>query len=394
VKNNSIPVLTLHKGREKSIYNRHPWIFSGAVRQLPQAENGDIVQVNDAQGNQLGYGFFSPKSQIICRMVAFGTQTLSFDASFWWQKLEKAFALRQQLFDPAQTNAYRLVHAEGDFFPGLIIDIYHHTAVVQLLTKATERLHELLLEGLQRLGIRHIYFKIKENSAWLEEVSIKAGWATAAPTLPIAIVENGHKFEVDVEKGQKTGFFLDQRDNRQLLAQYCQGKRVLNTFCYTGGFSVYALAGGAKEVHSVDISKEAIKGCEQNILQNFGAQAPHEAWAADSFDFLRQHEGYDVVILDPPAFAKSAKTVANATRGYKDLNLSGMKRITPGGILFTFSCSGNISRDLFRKIVFGAAADAQRNVRILHQLTQPTDHPVSIFHPEGEYLKGLVLQIE
>jgi 23S rRNA (cytosine1962-C5)-methyltransferase len=389
--------LTLKSGRDRSVINRHPWIFSGAIKAMPSAENGDIVAVRDNQHTLLGYGFFSPQSQITCRMFAFTSQEVDVASSaYWHQKIRSAYQLRESQVISSLTNAYRLLHAEGDFLPGIIADVYTDTVVIQLLIKGTEKVLPHLISGLQELGIRHIYLKNKHSPGFREEVALPNGFLTEGEGgLHIVVQENGLKFRIDIEKGQKTGFFIDQRDNRDLLREYTAGKKVLNAFSYTGAFSVYALAGQAAMVHSVDISKEATLICDENISLNFGPAAPHESIAADCFDYLRHTtEQYDVMVLDPPAFAKNARSVPNASRGYKDLNMTAFKKIQPGGILFTFSCSQNIDKDLFRKIIFSAAADAGRNVRILHQLTQPVDHPVNIFHPEGEYLKGLVLHVE
>ncbi len=389
--------LILKSGRDRSVHNRHPWVFSGAVKELPNAQNGDIVALRDNHHQLLGYGFFSPQSQIVCRLFSLTNQEIDFSQPhFWHHKIREAFQLRQRHVLNAQTDAYRLLHAEGDFLPGIIADVYGDLAVVQILIRGTENISRHLISGLQEMGIRYIYLKNKHNPGFREEVVLENGFLTRDQTETIKVIlENGLKFRVDAEKGQKTGFFLDQRDNRALLKTFSAGKSVLNTFSYTGGFSVYALAGGASLVHSVDISKEAIRVGDENVALNFGHNAPHQSFAEDCFDFLRRSpDAYDIIVLDPPAFAKNAKSVPNASRGYKDLNLTAFKKIKPGGILFTFSCSQNIDRDLFRKIVFGAAADARRDVRILHQLTQPADHPVNIFHPEGEYLKGLVLYVE
>jgi 23S rRNA (cytosine1962-C5)-methyltransferase len=391
------PSLVLKSGRERSVIHRHPWIFSGGVKQLPDAQNGDIVQVLDNQGNRLAYGFFSPQSQIVCRLFEFNSQEVDFQTeSYWHQKIQSAYQLRKNYVLNTQTNACRLLHAEGDFLPGVIADLYDDLVVIQLLIKGSEKIAPFLISGLQALGVRYIYLKNKHSPGFREEVTLENGFLTNnILTESKTVLENGLTFSIDFEKGQKTGFFLDQRDNRALLQGYTKGKKVLNAFSYTGGFSVYALAGGATEVHSVDISKDAVQMAEENSILNFGKTPTHQAIAEDCFDYLKNTaEAYDVIVLDPPAFAKNAKAVPNASRGYKELNLKGFKKIKPGGILFTFSCSQNIDRDLFRKIVFSAAADARRNVRILHQLTQPSDHPVNIFHPEGEYLKGLVLQVE
>lgn len=385
--------LILKSGRERSLVNRHPWVFSGAVKTLPKAENGEIIKVCTNHDELLGYGFFSPNSQITCRVFEFTNEEIIPDAAFWKQKINNAFALRKMVL-PANTNIFRLLHAEGDFLPGVIIDVYDDTAVVQLLVKGTELISQLLFEGLREQGIKHIYLKTKQNTQRLEEVSLESGWIGEAREMPIAAQENGITFLVDVEKGQKTGFFIDQRKNRDILGQYSKGKKVLNTFSYSGGFSLYALAAGATLVHSVDSSKEAIEMCDRNVEAN-NHKGNHESFVQDVFDFMQQsNEDYDVMVLDPPAFAKNARSVPNASRGYKNLNLAAFKKIKPGGFIFTFSCSQHIDRDLFRKIIFGAAADAKRNVRIVKQLTQPEDHPINIFHPEGEYLKGLLLYVE
>lgn len=330
-------------------------------------------------------------------MFEFTNQQVDFSQSqYWHEKINKAYQIRKAQVISPQTNAYRLLHAEGDFFSGVIADIYKDVAVVQLLIKGTEKIAAHIISGIQKLGINYIYLKNKHSPGFREEVVLPNGFLTDNfQETQVLIQENGLQFKIDFEKGQKTGFFIDQRDNRDLLKQYSAGKNVLNAFSYTGGFSVYALAGGASKVHSVDISKDATAACEENIQLNFNSTAQHQAFAADCFDYLRQtSQNYEVIVLDPPAFAKNAKAVPNASRGYKDLNLTAFKKIQPSGILFTFSCSQNIDKELFRKIIFAAAADAQRNVRILHQLTQPADHPVNIFHPEGEYLKGLVLYVE
>ncbi|SDJ78353.1 23S rRNA (cytosine1962-C5)-methyltransferase [Catalinimonas alkaloidigena] len=388
--------LLLKSGRDRSVTNRHPWIFSGAVKQLPSAQDGDIVAVRDNHGALLGYGFFSPRSQIVVRMFAFTTQELSIDQHYWNRKIQDAFALRKAHLDFAETTCYRLLHAEGDFLPGVIVDVYGSVAVMQLMIRGTERIHAALLEALRTVGIEKVWLKNKEAAQRLEDVRLPNGWLTDLSEEGPAVVvrENGLQFAVDYERGQKTGFFLDQRENRALLQQVAKGAKVLNAFSYTGGFSVYALAGGATEVHSVDISQEAVERAHENVVLNYGSDAPHRTFAEDCFKYLKNmEESYNIIILDPPAFAKNARAVPNATRGYKEINLWAFRKVQPGGLVFTFSCSQNIDRDLFRKVVFGAAADAGRNVRILHQLTQPLDHPVNIYHPEGEYLKGLVLYV-
>lgn len=385
--------IVLKSGRERSLLNRHPWVFSGAVKEMPEAQNGEIVKVVTNHNELLGYAFFSQHSQITCRVFEFTSEEIRIDADYWIAKIRRAAELRKIVVG-TDTNMYRLLHAEGDFFPGVIIDVYAGVAVVQLLTRGTERIKEHIFEGLRQLGIAHIYVKTKSSTQRLEEVETPSGWVGEAYPMPVAGSEHGITFLVDVEKGQKTGFFIDQRENRRILGEYAKGKKVLNTFSYSGGFSVYALAAGASLVHSVDSSKEAIELCDQNVAANF-KDAPHASFVQDVFDHLQQTEiDYDIMVLDPPAFAKNARAVPNASRGYKNLNLEAFRKIKPGGLIFTFSCSQHIDRDLFRKIVFSAAADAKRNVRILQQLTQPEDHPVNIFHPEGEYLKGLLLHVE
>ncbi len=326
-------------------------------------------------------------------MFEFITSPLDIIREYWKQKFEQALLLRQKLVINPGTDAYRLLHAEGDFLPGIIADVYAGTVVLQLLIKGTEMLTETWISILKELGFHNVYLKTKNSSQVIEHIDQSSRWLAGNGEMPLLVNENALKFEVNIEKGQKTGFFLDQRNSRELLRTLSAGKKVLNTFCYTGGFSAYAYAGGATEVHSVDISKDAIEACKANLRLN-GYNDQH-CYAEDCFDYLRHsQESYDIMVLDPPAFAKNARSVNNATRGYKELNLTAFKKIKPGGWVFTFSCSQNISRELFQKVVFGAAADARRNVRIVQHLTQPQDHPVNIFHPEGEYLKGLLLQVD
>jgi 23S rRNA (cytosine1962-C5)-methyltransferase len=385
--------LILKSGRDRSILLRHPWIFSGAVKNMPKAQNGDIIEVYDNDNKLLGYGFFSDQSQITVRMFEFTNQPLAISSTYWSRKIKTAFDLRKELLDQNHTNTFRLLHAEGDFFPGVIVDIYANVAVVQLLIRGTERIKEEIFSALNGCGFKHIYLKTKQSSQRLEMVEA-SGWVGDAHAMPVLVNEYGIQFQVDVETGQKTGFFIDQRENRKLLGYMSKGKKVLNTFSYSGGFSIYALRAGAELVHSVDSSKEAIQLCENNVAIN-GYQERHKSYVMDVFDFIKQStEDYDIIILDPPAFAKNAKALPNATRGYKNLNLTAFQRIKPGGLIFTFSCSQHMDKDLFRKVIFGAASDARRNIRILQQLTQPQDHPINIYHPEGEYLKGLLLHVE
>lgn len=385
--------ILLKPKKERAFINRHPWLFTGAVQRFPDAENGEVVEVVSDEKGLLGYGFFNPNSQICCRIFEFTQERIEIDQQYWRTKIEKAYHLRQSILDLNQTNCYRLLHAEGDFFPGIIADVYNETVVAQILIKGTEKLLPIIEEELKRLGFKHIYLKTKSSSQKLEGINAES-WRTEPPKMPIEVLENGLKYNVNVETGQKTGFFIDQRHNRDLVRSFSKNAKLLNTFSYSGGFSVYALAGGAKEVHSVDISKDAIAQCDDNVAIN-GFSANHKSFAMDCFEYLKQtEEVYDVIVLDPPAFAKSARTVPNATRGYKELNLMAIKKIKPGGLVFTFSCSQNIDKMLFQKIVFGASADAKRNVRILKHLSQTPDHPVNIYHPEGEYLKGLLLWVE
>jgi 23S rRNA (cytosine1962-C5)-methyltransferase len=390
------PILQLKSGREKSVVNRHPWIFSGAIQKMQTAAEGDIIEVQTANKEVMGYGFYSAESQISCRMFEWSSSPADFESqAYWMAKMRNAMLLRSTLIDRNKTNSYRLLHAEGDFFPGLIIDIYNELAVVQFLTEGTARRKEMIIQCLQSLGFGSIYARASASSKDQQDTVERAGWMSGELDSPLTVTENGLKFQVDFIRGQKTGFFLDQRDNRLALQKLAKGRTVLNAFSYTGGFSVYAAAGEAREVHSLDISTDAVKMAEENVLLNF-PQTKHKGIVKDCFEYLRGMEKdlYDLIVLDPPAFAKNKHTIDKAARGYKDINMKAMEKIKPGGLLFTFSCSQHISKDLFQKIIFGAAADAGRNVRIVQQLHQPADHPVNIFHPEGEYLKGLLLWVE
>lgn len=389
------PILQLKLKRERSILLKHPWIFSGGLERKPKAAEGEIVEVRSHHNDILGYGFYSEKSQISCRMFDWQNKPSDFESvDYWATKIKNALVLRKAILPP-DTDAYRLLHAEGDFLPGIIADVYANVVVLQILVRGIEQRKDLIIEAFRKNGFENLYLKTKSSSQNIEEISSTSGWLAGGGEGNVVSKENGLRFNVDFAEGQKTGFFIDQRDNRQLLKTLSQGKKVLNTFCYTGGFSVYALDGGATEVHSVDISAEAVRLAEENVQLNF-PDAAHKGFAIDCFDYLKDmpENDYDVIVLDPPAFAKNARAIDNASRGYKQINMRAFKKIKPGGILFTFSCSQNISKDLFQKIVFGAAADVGRNVRIIHQLHQPADHPVNIYHPEGEYLKGLVLWVE
>lgn len=383
--------LILQKGKEKAVKNQHPWIFSGAVASKNSYKCGEIVEVQSFDKQTLAYGFYDTNSQIVCKLFWFKTEQ-NFNKDFWFQKFENAWQMRMQVVDLTQTDVFRFIHAEGDFLPGIICDIYNNTAVIQKMMEGIEFLEQYLIEYLKLKNIN--YFYSKTNKIAGKNSELIENWVGEKNNEPIIVKENGVLFKIDVENGQKTGFFIDQRDNRALLEKYVKGKTVLNTFSFSGGFSMYACRGEAKKVISVDISKIANNDCETNHQLN-GFNTPHEAITEDCFTYLREvKEKFDVIVLDPPAFAKSAAKVMNAARGYKDLNLLAFKMIEKGGLLFTFSCSQHIDKLLFQKIVFGAAADSGRNVRIVKWLTQPSDHPVNIYHPEGDYLKGLLLYVE
>jgi len=381
------PQLRIKKGKEKSLHRFHPWIFSGAVESIPELSETCIVKVVDFTDNLIGYGFVESKSQIVCRVFDFCKTPIDISDEFWIQKLKSSWLFKTQTLQLGNTNCFRLIHAEGDNFPGLIVDVYNKIAVVQFRTTGTWLLKDVILSTLQSLGYKHVFSKSPIYSNW------EQGWMSEAGDATSNVLENGLFFSVDVVKGQKTGFFLDQRENRKLLSTYSNNKKVLNCFSYTGGFSIYALSGGASKVVSVDISKDAIENAKLNADLN-GIADRHEGIAADCFEYLRKADkDFDIIVLDPPAFCKDIRSVPQASRGYKDINLSAMKIIKSGGLLFTFSCSQHISRDLFQKIVFGAANDSGRKVRILHNLGQGPDHPINIYHPEGDYLKGLVVEV-
>lgn len=389
--------ITLKRGKEESLLRFHPWVFSGAIADLPKdIEEGDIVKVVASDGRTLGVGHYEIGS-IAVRMLS--PEEITIDESFFAERLAQAWALRERLglIRPDNTT-FRLVHGEGDFLPGCVVDVYGNTAVLQAHSPGMHYARNIIAKALTELpgaGIRNVYYKSETTlpyKARLDPVNdyIIGGFETNIAT------ENGLKFNIDWLKGQKTGFFVDQRDNRALLQRYSDGARVLNMFCYTGGFSVYAMRGGATLVHSVDSSAKAVTLTDANVELNFPSDTRHKSFAQDAFKYLADMpEGaYDLIILDPPAFAKHRSAIKNAMIGYRRINAAAFRKIAPGGILFTFSCSQAISREQFRLAVFTAAAQSGRKVRILHQLTQPTDHPVNIYHPEGEYLKGLVLAVE
>ena len=383
--------------KEESLLRFHPWVFSGAIQKMEgKPEEGELVEVFGADGRFLAVGHYQIGS-IAVRVLSF--QQREIDAAFWEERIRIAYELRYALglVNTPINNTYRLVHGEGDNLPGLVIDVYAHTAVMQAHSVGMHYARYAIAEALQRVmgsSLENIYYKSETTLPFKAELDNESGYLLGNDAEDIAM-ENGLKFCVDWQKGQKTGFFVDQRENRCLLERYSSGRSVLNMFCYTGGFSFYAMRGGAKLVHSVDSSAKAISLTNRNVELNFPGDPRHEAFAEDAFKYLeRMGSNYDLIILDPPAFAKHKNVLRNALQGYRKLNAIAFEKIRPGGILFTFSCSQVVSKENFRLAVFSAAAQSKRNVRILHQLTQPADHPVNIYHPEGEYLKGLVLYVE
>ena len=403
-------MITVHlkPHKEESLLRFHPWVFSGAIRSIQldanypynQPQEGEVVQVLDSNGKVLGVGHYQVGS-IAVRILAFGVGELPRD--FWTERIRAAYEVRCSLglLSPPN-NTYRLVHGEGDFMPGLIVDVYADTAVIQAhsigMHYHRQEIADAIVQSVPQVD--KVYYKSDDTLPHKAPIQgDRVGYLIGAEKADFNgdfwAKENGLDFRIDWLRGQKTGFFIDQRDNRSLLEHYAQGKEVLNMFCYTGGFSVYALRGGAKLVHSVDVSQKAIDLVRSNVAHNFGEGAPHEAFAEEAFEFMAKNQNkYDLIVLDPPAFAKHRDAVKNALRGYQRLNAKGIQAIRPEGILFTFSCSQAIDKDMFRLAVFSAAAQVGRKVRILHQLHQPADHPINIYHPEGEYLKGLVLQVE
>ena len=385
--------------KESSIKRFHPWIFSGAISRLPaQLDEGDVVQVFSHEKKFLGVGHYQIGS-IAVRILSFKQEEI--DQDFYYRQIKNAFSLRRDLdLIRPNNNCYRLIHGEGDNLPGLIVDIYGDVAVIQAHSVGMHKDKDLITAALQEaLGsdvVKHIYYKSEGTLPYKAELNSRDRYLIGGENVNFVAIENGIKFNIDWLRGQKTGFFIDQRDNRSLVEQYAKDRTVLNMFSYTGGFSAYALRGGAKEVFSIDSSSKAIALAEENINLNFEDDTRHHSIAEDAFKYLREAEKgqYDMIILDPPAFAKHRGAIRNALQGYKRLNAAAMEIIKPGGILFTFSCSQAISKEQFRLSVFSSAAIAGRKVRILHQLTQPTDHPINIYHPEGEYLKGLVLRID
>ena len=387
----------LKKGKEDSLKRFHPWVFSGAIAHMDDGiEEGDIVRVITQSGAFIALGHYQIGS-IAVRVLSF--QDIAIDDDFWKQRLAAALLMRQcaGIADNPENNTFRLVHGEGDNLPGLVIDCYGKTAVMQAHSVGMHVCRNVIARQLVEVmgnRIENVFYKSETTLPFKADLGQENGFIYGGSDDNVA-VENGLKFHVDWLKGQKTGFFVDQRENRRLLEHYAKGKTVLNMFCYTGGFSFYAMRGNAKAVHSVDSSAKAIELTNENIALNFPEDARHEAICEDAFKYLDEHDQqYDLIVLDPPAFAKHRAALRNALKGYTRLNVKGLQRIKKGGILFTFSCSQVVTKDQFRNAVFTAAAQAGRKVRILHQLHQPADHPINIYHPEGEYLKGLVLYVE
>ncbi len=416
--------IILKPKKEEAVLRFHPWVFSGAIQKIildknypfSEPQEGDLVRIADFNGKILGLGHYQIGS-IAVRILAFGADTLP--ADFFEQRIRAAYQVRQQLnLIRKDNNTYRLVHGEGDFLPGLVIDVYANTAVVQAHSVGMHRCRQQIAEAIVTTvpEVKNVYYKSDDTLPFKAAIEgEKTGYLINSKLLPSGTttlnstlstlnsaedfwaMENGLDFSIDWLRGQKTGFFIDQRENRSLLERYSKGKDVLNMFCYTGGFSVYALRGGAKSVDSVDVSEKAIELVNKNVEHNFPQtqNSNHHAYAQEAFEYLSGcKDKYDLIILDPPAFAKHRDAIKNALRGYQRLNAKGIEQLRAGGILFTFSCSQAIDKEMFRLAVFSAAAQVGRKVRILHQLHQPQDHPINIFHPEGEYLKGLVLQVE
>lgn len=396
---NMLKKIWLKKGKDAAVKRLHPWVFSGAVAQREEGlQDGDIVELRNRQDKSLGVGHFQD-GNIMVRMLSFATEEV--DDAFWKAKIQTAFRYREKLglTDSKVTDCYRLIHASGDLMPGLIIDVYGHTAVIQCHSIGMHLVRNVLSQALLEVyegKLQVIYDKSKKTLPTAYAAKMTDGYLYGEGNTTV-VREYGHQFLVDCVTGQKTGFFLDQRENRHLLGRYAAGKRVLNTFCYSGGFSIYALAAGAIQVDSVDISGSAIELTEQNVnLNNDMLEAGrHRATKADVMKYLRDIEDeYDIIILDPPAFAKSRHKRHNAVQAYKRLNALAISKLPPGGMLFTFSCSNVVDRALFRNTVVAAAMECGRQVRVMHELGQPPDHPVNFFHPEGAYLKGLVLYVE
>lgn len=398
--------IQLKPHKEESVLRFHPWVFSGAIHSVlldkdypyDAPQEGEIVRVTDSNGHVLGVGHYQIGS-IAVRILQFGTDTLPRD--FWKERIQAAYEMRRNIgLITSENNTYRLIHGEGDFLPGLVVDIYANTAVVQAHSVGMHLCRQDIAAAIEATvpEVENVYYKSDDTLPFKAQVEgEKTGYLIRHREQEgdFWSRENGLEFRIDWLRGQKTGFFIDQRENRALLERYAKGRDVLNMFCYTGGFSVYALRGGAHRVDSVDVSEKAIELAARNVMRNFPEGAAHQAFACDAFEYMADiRNKYDLIVLDPPAFAKHRDAIKNALRGYKRLNAKAIECIRTGGILFTFSCSQAIDKEMFRLAVFSAAAQVGRKVRILHQLHQPQDHPINIYHPEGEYLKGLVLQVE
>ena len=395
-----LKTIVLSKGKEKSLERKHPWLFSGAINRIISDSgeapfNGEMVEIVDSKNNFLATGHFSDAT-IAVRIISFKQEKIN--QAFWTNKVQMAYNVRESLglTNNPSTNIYRLMHAEGDGLPGLVIDYYNGTAIIQAHSIGIYNAIDEISTALQNVygkDLIAIYNKSAESIAKQTSEEVENGYIYQNGDSNLVGLENDNQFNLDWINGQKTGFFLDQRENRKLIADYSKGKKVLNTFCYSGGFSVYALKAGAKEVHSVDSSQKAIDLVDENIKLN--GFKKHKSFTSDTLDYLKDNTiDYDVIILDPPAYAKNQKAKHNAIQGYKRLNLMALQQIKPGGILFTFSCSQAVNRKLFYDTIVAAAIEAGRNIRVLNHLSQPADHPVNIYHPEGEYLKGLVLHVE
>ncbi|MFA6581028.1 MAG: class I SAM-dependent rRNA methyltransferase [Paludibacter sp.] len=392
--------IQLKPKKEESLLRFHPWVFSGAIQHIEgKPAEGDLVEVLDSKRNFLAIGHYQIGS-IAVRAVTFENEPI--DVDFWNRKIQWAYAMRVSLglVNSEKNNTFRLVHGEGDSLPGLIVDVYAETAVMQAHSVGMHETRQILAEAIVKNvpQVKNVFYKSETTLPFKAPIAPEDGYLIGNETVSLTAIENGLEFHVDWLRGQKTGFFVDQRENRSLLERYAAGKSVLNMFCYTGGFSVYALRGGAELVHSVDSSTKAIQLTEKNIEANFPNDKRHKSFDEDAFKYLNNlsniEQKYDLIILDPPAFAKHREALRNALKGYKRLNAKAFEQIKPGGIVFTFSCSQVVTKEQFRLAVFSAAAESKRNVRILHQLSQPADHPINIYHPEGEYLKGLVLWVE
>jgi 23S rRNA (cytosine1962-C5)-methyltransferase len=393
---NTYPILKLKPGKEKSLQRRHPWVFSGALMQeIKKTPEGTLVNVCDINGSYLATGY-AQHGSIAVRILSFDEETI--DQKFWEKKIKESYEIRIKLgiAGSKETNCFRLMHGEGDGIPGLIVDVYASTAVIQCHSSGIFQHIEAIAEAIksQMGNVINAIFNKSSETLHGAVVGAENGFLFGEQNEDV-VLENGHRFMVDWQTGQKTGFFLDQRDNRQLLGHYAKDKTVLNTFSYTGGFSVYAMKAGAKEVVSIDVSKNAIDMLNRNMAVNNETASNYESHAEDTFNFFKKDEReYDIVVLDPPAFAKNIGSRHNALMGYKRLNIEGLKKVKKGGLLFTFSCSQVVDSHTFNQTIFSAAIESGRKIRIIHRLSQGADHPVNIYHPEGEYLKGLVLWVD